>query len=175
MKTLRNLALAAAAFLALGATDAYAQVSASASASATVTTSLALNVTNTTFSFGSLTSTDFDLGYKAAPTTSVISHRGNVRHTVSVAANAATFTGSNGTSATDAVRANKPASDLLWSRDAFATAGTALSTTAAPVVTRSARGRYDNAVTVGYRFLLSYAQDTPGDYALALTYTIAAD
>jgi hypothetical protein len=171
MKTLRNLALAAAAFLALGATDAYAQVSASASASATVTTSLALNVTNTTFSFGSLTSTDFDLGYKAAPTTSVISHRGNVRHTVSVAANAATFTGSNGTSATDAVRANKPASDLLWSRDA----GTALSTTAAPVVTRSARGRYDNAVTVGYRFLLSYAQDTPGDYALALTYTIAAD
>ncbi|HYE59311.1 MAG TPA: hypothetical protein VD948_12440 [Rhodothermales bacterium] len=174
MKTIRILALLAM-LVVCGTTGAVAQTTASASASATVTTSLALNVTNTTFSFGSLTSTDFDAGFKAAPTTSVISHRGNVRHTVSVAANAATFTGSNGTSSTDPVRANKPASDLLWSKDAFATAGNALSTSAAPVISQSARGRYDNAVTVAYRFLLSYAQDTPGDYALALTYTIAAD
>jgi len=172
---MKSALLLATAIFAFSATSASAQTTAAATATATIGTSLALNVTNTAFSFGSLTSTDFDLGYKAAPTTSVISHRGNVRHTVSVASNAATFTGSNGTSTTDPVRASKPSSDLLWSKDAFATAGTGLATTASPVISQSARGRFNNAATVSYRFLVDYALDTPGDYALSVTYTIAAD
>ena len=158
------------------AAPALAQPSTSAAVTATLTVPsvLHINVAGTAIPFNG----DFDAfeaGFADGAATSTISHRGNVRHSVTVAADAATFSGSAGTSPTDPVSTTKPASDLLWSLDGFSTPGTPFSTTAADVHDQAPRGAHNDDETVSYRVNLSYADDTPGTYTLGLTYTVAAD
>jgi hypothetical protein len=156
------------------AAPAMAQPSTSAAVTATlvVPTVLHIEVSSSTVDFTG----DFDAfeaGYAEGDEQTTISHRGNVRHSVSVAAGAATFTGSGGGGAPDPVRTDKPASDLTWSLDG--TTFTPFSTTAAVVHSQAPRGAHNNDEDVSYRVALAYADDTPGTYTLGLTYTVAAD
>ena len=157
----------------LAAAPAMAQPSTSAAVTATlnVPTVLAIDVSSAAVNF---TADDVTMsaGYAPGDQTTVISHRGNVQHSVSVVADASTFTGTGG-GVTDPVRTDKPASDLEWSLDA-GTSYSAFSTTAAVVHAGAARGAHVNDETVTYRVALSY-DDTPGTYTLGLTYTVAAD
>lgn len=166
--------LAALAFGVVLATPAWAQPSTSASVTATLTVPTVLHIA---VSGSSVTFTGdyaaFEAGYAAGSGTTVVSHRGNVRHSVSLASNAASFTGSAGSSTSDPVSTTKPASDLRY---AVGT-GTfsAISTTATEIHNQAARGSHINDETVSYRVALAYADDTPGTYTLGLTYTVAAD
>ncbi len=115
----------------------------------------------------------FAAGYADGDQTTVVTHGGNVQHTVSVAADAALFTPSGGGAGADAPRADKPATELTYSVDGGAF--TPMSTTSADVHAGAARGAYINDETVAYRVALDVDADTPGIYTLGLTYTIAAD
>lgn len=161
-----------------------AQVTVNASASITVPAVLYLAVTNTSVGFGTPSATEYNAGYIAQTSAaSVVSHRGNVRHDVRIWTDAATMTGSAGTFASDPVRANKPAGDLLWSNDGFtsshpltqsATAAAATGTDQV-LVNQAARGSYDNDQTINFRMSLSYANDTPGTYSINFYYTAIAN
>ena len=161
-----------------------AQVTVNASASITVPAVLFLAVTNTAVGFNAPTATEYNAGFIAQNTgASVVSHRGNVRHDVRIWTDQATMTGSAGTFASDPVRANKPAGDLLWSSDGFtsshpltmsATAAAATGTDQV-LVNQSARGVFDNSNTINFRMNLSYANDTPGTYSINFFYTAIAN
>jgi hypothetical protein len=163
------------AFALLLAVPAMAQPSTTASVTATlnVQTVLHIGITGGNVDFTG----DFDAfqaGFATGSTTTSVSHRGNVRHSVTLAADASSFTASGGGSSPDAVRGAKPAADLEY-RVAGSGTWVGASTTGADVVTQAARGAHNNGALVGYRIALAYADDTPGTYALGLTYTIAAD
>jgi hypothetical protein len=156
----------------LAAAPAMAQPSTTAAVTATLTvpTILHIEVNSSAVNFLA-TDAAITAGFAAGDQQTVVTHRGNVQHTVSVAADAATFTGTGG-GTTDPVRTDKPASDLTWSLDG--TSFTPFSTTAAVVHGAAPRGAHPNDESVSYRVGLSYA-DTPGTYTLDLTYTVAAD
>lgn len=179
----RSIAVVLGLSLVAGA-QAAAQITVNASASITVPAVLYLDVTNTAVGFPVPTSADYDAGFIAQSTgSSVISHRGNVRHDVRIWTDQATMTGSAGTSASDPVSATKPVSDLLWSRDSFTSshpltqAATAAAATSADqvIVAQSPRGAYNNAETIDFRMNLSYANDTPGTYGVNFFYTVIAN
>jgi hypothetical protein len=167
------------------ATPLAAQVTVNASASITVPAVLSLNVTNTSVGFAAPTAADYTAGFAAQNTAaSVVSHAGNVRHDVRIWTDQATFTGSGGGAAPDAVNAAKPAGDLLWSTDNFGVVTHPLtqSATAAAasganqvLVSQAARGVYNNSNTVTFRINLSYANDTPGTYSINFFYTAIAN
>lgn len=139
------------------------------SASIHVPSLLTFNVTNTTVTFNDPTFADFDAGLIGASSLgSVISTRGNVPHVVQIAADAATmtYTGS------ETLPSPKSASDLQWATDGSTWSG--LSTTDTDVATYT-RGAHADATTVTYQMLLDIANDYPGDYSLAFTYTILAN
>jgi hypothetical protein len=147
------------------------QTSAAVTATLTVPTVLHIEVNSSVVNF---TADDaaMQAGFAAGDQQTTVTHRGNVQHTVSVAADAALFTGTGGGGGADPVRTDKPAADLSWSLDG--TTFTPFSTTAAVVHGAAPRGAHVNDDDVSYRVALSYA-DTPGTYTLDLTYTVAAD
>ena len=171
MKRLTSALLTVGA-LSVMAMPALGQTTANASSSITIGTVLYISAANPTVAFAGPAGTDFDAGYIASTTTTTITHRSNVRHSVSVAASSATMTPSGGAAGADAARATKPASDLRWSSDGTTYNG--LTTSAAAVRSAVARGTYSD-LNVQYRMGLSYADDTPGTYGLNFTYTIAPD
>ena len=158
--------------LGIAAIPGQAQTTVNGSSSITIGTVLYISAANTSVAFAAPTGTNFDAGYLNSTTTTAITHRGNVRHSITVAAGAATMTASGGGSGPDAARTTKPASDLRWSTDGSTYAG--LSTSAAAVRSAVARGAYSD-LNVQYQMALSYADDTPGTYALNFVYTVAAD
>jgi hypothetical protein len=162
------LTLIAAAVLFGAAGPASAQVN--GSASITVPSLMTLGVTNTTVTFADPDFAAFDAGYVTATSAaSAVTTRANVLHNVQVTAGAAnmTYTGSESPAPT------KASSDLEWSTDG--STWTPLSTTAADVF-GSSLSRGDAARgDVQYRMALDVANDLPGDYGLAFTYTIIAN
>jgi len=170
---LKSLALAAFALVLAAPAMAQPNTSASVTATLTIPTILHIGVSSSAVAFtGNYAA--YESGYASGSATTTVGHRGNVRHSVSLASTAATFTATNPTptSTTDPARTNKPASDLTYQVGSGAWTG--VSTTAATVVSGASRGSHTGP-TVGYRVALAYAQDTPGTYTLGLTYTIAAD
>lgn len=152
-----------------GAAAAYAQDQVDVNASITIPTVLYVDVTNTSVTFDQPDATDYANGSIDANVSGVLSYRGNVQHSVEIAADADYF------DATDAANDDlKPASHLEWSKDGGSN-WSALSTTAADVVTGVARGAHDNAQTIDYRMLLDYTTDAPDTYSLGFTYTVVAD
>ena len=106
---------------------------------------------------------DFNTGYTQVDG-GLLTYKGNVAHTVSVAADAATMT------ATTGGRTDKPAGDVSWSvGDEYAS----LSTTGAPVAGAVAAG--ESSAPLSYRMALDWATDKPATYSIGVTYTIAAD
>ena len=162
---MKKIAFAVAALAALGTTDAFAQT-ATASTSGTVEQSLyiALDAAGQSVTFENSTAADFNTGHKQVAA-GVLTHKGNVAHTVTVKADAATMTASVGG------RADKPAGDVLWSTDA--STFTALATTGGSVAASVAAGEHTKDLT--YRLALGWALDKPATYSLGVTYTIAAN
>lgn len=161
---MKKIAFAVAVLAAFGVQGAHAQT-ATSSTGGTVEQSLyiALDAAGQSVTFANANATDFNTGHKQAAG-GVLTHKGNVAHTVTVKANATTMTASTGG------RADKPAGDVLWSLDG--TTFTALSTTAANVALSAAAGEYTKSLT--YRLKLGWALDKPATYSLGVTYTIAA-
>jgi hypothetical protein len=134
-------------------------------ASVTVATLLRLTLNSATTSLTSPDEAAFDLGSQDdfGPTATV---KANRPWNLTIAAQAATWTGTNGG------RADKAAGDLQWKVGAGSFAS--LSTTAGNVY-GSSQGASGNASTAFlYRTLWSYAADVPGDYALTVVYTLTA-
>jgi hypothetical protein len=174
----KTLTLAAAAVLVLGSSDLLsAQQTRTGSATIVIPEVLVFDATNTSVTFEASAAADYDAGYKAANASTVLSHRANVRHSITIQADQASFTATNPTPETGGGAVNtartKPAGDLLWSTDG--SSFNALSTTATKVVTQSAAGGTVNTGTVSYRVALSWAQDTPGQYILPFRYIMFAD
>lgn len=183
-KRIAAIALLAGLGLMAGSTPVAAQVVAAcgskpcsatqtATASISVPIVLYMNVTNTSIAFGNATANDFSAGYRDAATSSVVSAGGNVTHSVTLQANAANFTPSN--TVTGYTAWNKPATDLHWSTDGFASSNNAASTSATALASGASAGFNASLATISYRMLLDWGNDTPGDYSLGMTYTVAAD
>lgn len=170
MRTLHT-ALIAAGIAMVAAAPAQAQT-VNASSTIPIGTVLYISATNTNVAFAAPTATDFDAGYIDATTATRITHNANVRHSVTVAASSPTMTATAGRAGADAARADKPASDLQWSRDGSTFTG--LTPSAAPVRSGVARGSHGD-LEVRYRMALDYQEDTPGTYGLNFVYTIVAD
>ncbi len=162
---MKKIVVAVAMLAAFSAKGASAQT-ATASTSGTVEQSLfiALDAAGQSVTFANSNAADFNTGYKQAAA-GVLTHKGNVTHTVSVKADATTMTASTGG------RLDKPAGDVLWSTDG--TTFSALSTTAANVALSAAAGEYTK--NLNYRMKLGWALDKPATYSLGVTYTIAAN
>lgn len=165
---MRKTTLALVAVLALfGAREATAQTDTeAATASITIPTLISIDITNATVGFDQPDYTDYDTGWIGMNSgASVISTRSNIIHKVTVQADAATMTGPSA----------KPASDLEWGTGGAAGSFTGLTTTAADVVTSIAQGNNPTAASVWYRMVLDEANDQPGTYSLAFTYTALAN
>ena len=169
----RSLSAALAlGLLAAGPALAQPNTSAAVTATLTVPTILHIEVSSAAVNFLA-DDAAFTAGFADGDQATSVTHRGNVQHTVSVAADAALFTPSGGGPAPDGPRADKPATDLTYSVDGGGF--TAMSTTAAAVHSGAPRGAHVNDEDVTYRVALNIDDDTPGVYTLGLTYTVAAD
>jgi hypothetical protein len=168
----KRLSLALAGILAVALTQ---QVAAQAvctgspcsvnnTASVNVQTVLKLTLTSITTTLTSPNEAAFDQGWQddAGPTATVKSNR---PWNLTIAAQAAVWTGANGG------RATKPAGDLQWKVGAGSFAG--LTTSAADVLT-SQPASAGTPTAFSYRTLWAYTADTPGDYSLVVVYTVTA-
>lgn len=161
-----NLLVAVAALFALPSLGS-AQASQNVTATITIDETLAITLNSGTVSFPNPTSVDFDAGYRAASTSTTITHRGNVNYHLQVSTASATMGATT-----------KASSDLEWQATSVAYGGptpwTPLSTTATNVVPNVTAGSYSTDTTVNYRMRLSYATDAPGTYSVTFTYTLIA-
>jgi hypothetical protein len=175
MKKLQAVAIGAALLAVAG--SASAQQTRTGSASLTIPEVMVFEATNTDVQFSQPGVADYDAGYKAASQTSVLSHRANVRHSITIQADQANFTATNPVPETGGAAANvartKPAADLLWSTNG--TNFNALTTTAAKVVNQTSAAGTLATATVSYRVALAWNLDTPGQYVLPFRYVMFAD
>ena len=165
---MRNTALTLMTVLALlGAREASAQTDTEgATASITIPTLISIDVSNATVGFDQPTLADYTTGHIGMNSgASVVSTRSNIIHKVTIQADAATMTGPSA----------KPASDLQWGTGGAAGSFAGLTTTAADVVGNLPRGNNATAASVWYRMVLDEANDQPGTYSLAFTYTALAN
>ena len=168
-----GLVLAAAVLLARPASAQLCNVSGAGPVSCTVSTTtsltipviLRMTVGSSSTSFGTLTSTDYDNGFKtvAGPTVTIKANQG-WRTQISSAATLWTASGSG-------ARANKPSTDLLWGTSAGGSF-TALSATATQIGSGSGTG--GTVVPLFFKSLWSYSLDTPGNYSIVVTFTLAS-
>jgi len=155
-----------------------AQQTRTGSATITIPEVMVFEATNTAVTFDAPAIADFDAAFKAASATTVLTHRANVRHSITIAADQANFTATNPATATgggtaNVARAAKPASELLWSTNGTNFNG--LSTTAEKVVNQTSAAASNATATVSYRVALAWSQDTPGQYVLPFRYIMFAD
>jgi hypothetical protein len=177
----RVLAVAAgAALLAAGSADLSAQATRNGTATITIPEVLAFDVTNPNVTIMAPAAADFDAGFRNAEATTVLTHRANVRHSITIKAEQANFTAQNPNPATlgengvNAARATKPATDLRWSTDGGASF-TQLTTSEVKVVNQTVAGGTAATNTVSYRVALAWSQDSPGQYSLPFTFRMFAD
>lgn len=166
---MKKILIAAAILVAFTAQDAVSQT-ADASLSGTVEQSLFISLDEVSVTFPNANAAAFEAGYTQIAG-GTLTYKGNVAHSVTVAADAATLSATELAGNTSVARTDKPAGDVSWSTDG--TTFNAFSTTAASVVSGAAAGEATKALT--YQMALDWASDSPGVYALDVTYTIAAD
>lgn len=172
MKKSAKIMLGVVALLAVSAPQAQSQNTCSANpcslndtVKVTVATVLRLTLSQAATPLTAPDEAAYDAGFQLdnGPVATVKANRG---WTLKVSANAATWTGTGGAAA------SKPASDLQWSTSA---GGTYTGLTTSPATFSSAAtGNSGVAQPVFYKTLWSYANDTPGDYALVVVYTLSA-
>jgi len=147
-----------------------AQVTQGSTAQFTVPTLIRLSIPIVTIDFGALTEADYDAGHKDLVAAQVVHIWSNRTWTLTVAANAGTWTGPWA----------KPSTDLLWrasTTDHRATIThpnvfTGLATGAIPVAAGTRGGNIQ--LTMDFRVLVSWENDPAGDYSLGFTYTLTA-
>jgi len=112
---------------------------------------------------------DYDAGYVAdnGPTTTV---RANRSWTLRIAAAAANWTATS-TQPGVTARANKPAADLQWSTSA---AGSFVGLTTGGAAVLATGATSGTSTTIYFHTLYSWTLDTPGNYSLAVVFTLSA-
>lgn len=133
--------------------------------SLTIPVILRMTLSSSTTSFGTLTSTDYDNGFAtvAGPTITIKANQG-WRSQISSSATLWTATGAG-------VRTTKPVADLLWGSTSSGPF-TALNATATQIGSGSGTG--GSVVPLYFRSLWNYATDTPGNYSIVVTFTLAS-
>jgi hypothetical protein len=126
----------------------------------TVATVLYIDATNLDVTF-TPSAAVLQSGSMVAPFYSVLTHAGNVRHSVLLRALAGVWTSTNGVT--------KPVGELQWSTNG-GTSWTSFSTTNATPVSNAVRNIYTRDVY--YRVLLDPDSDQPGTYTLDFQFTI---
>lgn len=101
---------------------------------------------------------------KSTTTPTVLTVRANAGYKVTASAAAATWTGPTGS--------NKAVSDLRLTTDGFANLRT-LTQTGVDIFTASAPTAGTN-IDIGYNVLYNWTTDVPGNYQLAINYTLTA-
>lgn len=146
-----------------------AQVQQGSTAQFTVPTLIRLALSTSTINFGTLTEADYDAGQKTVLAAQGVQIWSNKSWTLTVAANAGTWTGPWA----------KPAADLLWragTADGRVTSHvntfTGLTTGATQVAAGTKGGNIQ--LSMDFRVLVSWENDPAGDYSLGFTYTLTA-
>lgn len=142
---------------------------ANTTATMTANTLLQLTLSSPSTAVASPSLTEYDAGYVTASGPSAMV-KANASWTLQISASAATFTATN-TDPTEPARTNKPSTDLQWGLSAGGPF-TGVGTTVATLNTGTPSA--GTATPVYFRILLSYAQDTPGSYALPLLFTLVS-
>lgn len=159
MKTLHTLL--GATLLAIALPMSASAQTAAATASVTVGDILSISISGATANFGTVTAG----GYASTADQTVISHAGNIAHTVQVKADASHFTSGSGTNNTAL-----PAGRLEWSDDGGST-WTAFTTTDAAIHASAAAGDHANDETIDYQLDIDVL-DPNDTYTLGLTYSV---
>lgn len=125
-----------------------------------------MSLSSTSLTYPTVAVADFNTGWIQAGTTTSITTKANVAHTVVVKAMSTNFTSTNAS-------ASIPASDQEWSTDAGGSwsAWRGLSTTNTTVVSRSA-GNYATPFSVRHRHLLAWTRSQNGTHTLGVDYAI---
>jgi hypothetical protein len=146
-----------------------AQVTQGSTAQFTVSTLTRLSLTTSTVNFGALTEDDYDLGFKDLYTAQGIYIWSNKSWTLTVAADAATWTGPWA----------KPSTDLQWRAvtsnsyvSSHVSTFTGLTSGATQVAAGTRGGSID--LSMDFRVLVSWENDPAGDYSVGFTYTLTA-
>lgn len=134
-----------------------------------VPTLIRLSLTTATVDFGALTEADYDLGYKQIVNAQGVAIWSNKNWTLTVAANAATWTAPWA----------KPSTDLLWRAattdprvEDYNASFAGMDVSPAQVAAGSRGGNIQ--LTMDFRVLVSWENDPAGDYSLGFTYTLTA-
>jgi hypothetical protein len=111
---------------------------------------------------------DYNTGYASTngPTATM---KANSAWTLGISTSAATWTGVD--TGTELAWKTKPASDLRWATS-IAGVYTGMTTTSATIASGNATA--GTAVTLFYRTLYAWANDTPGNYSIQVVFTIVA-
>lgn len=110
----------------------------------------------------------YNAGFCATPgPTATVS--ANAPWTLSISASTATWSAISTSS--EPARADKPAADLEW---ALSSAGPFTSMTTSPANVISGATTVGTNVSIFYRTLYSWTNDTPGNYSLQLVFTITS-
>jgi hypothetical protein len=155
---------AAAVILLVAAPQAQAQTTAAVTLHVVVPQVLRIGVDAAQVDF-TFVEADYDFGTGAASKTgtTTVTHMGNIAHDVTIEADAPNFTASGGATYV------KPASDVSWSSSSLT--GVTLSQTPTDI-SSSAFGQGRAQETVTYTVSANTANEDPGNYDLALTYTV---
>lgn len=133
----------------------------------TVPTILRLTMPAGSTPFGTVTMTDFDNGYAqvAGPTVTI---KANQAWRVQLSSSA-TFWSAVTTDIGNPARATKPIADLQWSA---AAGGPYTGTIATGVQIGGGNGTGGTVLPLFFRSLWGYSLDTPGNYSVAVTFTL---
>lgn len=146
-----------------------AQVTQGSTAQFTVPTLIRLALSTSTINFKALTEADYDAGQKTLLSAQGIQIWSNKDWTLTVAANAGTWTGPWA----------KPSTDLLWRAatadkrvSSHVSTFTGLATGATQVAAGTKGGNIE--LSMDFRVLVSWENDPAGDYSVGFTYTLTA-
>ncbi|HEU67823.1 MAG TPA: hypothetical protein ENN53_01125 [Candidatus Acetothermia bacterium] len=146
-----------------------AQVTAGSTAQFTVPALIRLSLSTSTINFGTLDEADYDAGQRDALSAQDIHIWSNKSWTLTVAADADTWSGPWA----------KPSTDLLWEAatadgrvTSYVSTFTALATGATQVAAGTRGGNIE--LSMDFRVLVSWENDPAGDYSLGFTYTLTA-
>jgi len=136
----------------------------------------ALSLNTSTIDLGTLAEADFNLGYKEILTAQRFTLKSNSDWVVNISGNSAlwSFTPSRGD-----LDPAKPCGDLEWKSRSTDPKVTSTSPNYAGVATTTSQVAAGNrggsvAFDLDVRMLLAFAEDPPGNYSIAVTYTVTA-
>ncbi len=160
----------------LAAAISFSGVAAEATATAVIPLLQALSLSTVMIEFDTLAEADLDLGYKEVATAQQLTIKSNSDWVISIEGNSVAwaFTPSHGDP--DPM---KPAAELEWkssSTDPKVTSTNASYTGLSLTASQVAAGDRGSSIVIDMdvRMLVGFADDPPGSYSIAVTYTVTA-